>query len=232
MKTSVVCGDDRKLSLEEFLNSEIDDSLHEIIRTNVLTATRNFHNRLVAFRNEVIMGINNPMKVKYISYRIEFQARGAAHAHGTLWLDLKTIGSHDQFNSKILTEAFQKITHNERLTEDEKEAIVMLTDMFITWSTNPALVTQETVDIVKDVNCHCCTQKCSTTCKYGFPRYPLKETLLIDKNEPKDRNSAGKEKGMNWENVLRKVQETLKNKDKVAMIMEKYPEKGGTLEDD
>ena len=53
MKTSVVCGDDRKLSLDEFLNSEIDDSLHEIIRTNVLTATRNFHNRLVICPSEI-----------------------------------------------------------------------------------------------------------------------------------------------------------------------------------
>ena len=128
MSTFIVCRDGRTMLLNEFLSSEIDDSLHEMIRTNVLIATRNFHNRLVAFRNEVIMGTNNPMKVKYISYRIEFQARGAAHAHGTLWLDLKKIEEEDQFkdiakDKSVLTEAFQKLRNNEKLMEEEKEAI-------------------------------------------------------------------------------------------------------------
>ena len=58
------------------------------------------------------MGLNNPMKVKYISYRIEFQARGAAHAHGTLWLDLKEIEKRDLFDNinkekRSLSEAFK-----------------------------------------------------------------------------------------------------------------------------
>ena len=53
--------------LEDFLFEDIDESLHEIIRSNVLLATRNFHHRVVEFRNEVIMGVNNSMNVKYIS---------------------------------------------------------------------------------------------------------------------------------------------------------------------
>ena len=232
MKTFVFSRDGRKLQLDEFLQTELDDSIHEIIRTNVLTATRNFHNRLIAFRNEVIMGKNNPMKVKYITYRIEFQARGAAHAHGTLWLDLKTIEGQDQFDSKILSDAFHKLRHNERLTEDDKDAIAKLTDIFITCSTNPSLVTQETVDIVKEVNCHCCTSKCASACKYGFPRFPLKDTIMIDKNEPKNSTVEDKEKILNRENILRKVREVLKDDDKLETIFKKYPEKGETLEDD
>ena len=233
MSTFVVSRDGQKLLLEEFLSSEMEDSLHEIIRTNVLTATRNFHNRLVAFRNEIIMGLNNPMKVKYISYRIEFQARGAAHAHGTLWLDLKDIEKHELFadltkDKQNLTEAFQKLRHNERLSEDEKEALVRLTDMFVTCSTNPALVTKETVDIVKDVNIHHCTRKCTTTCKYGFPRFPLKETIVIDKNEKIAKTSETNEKPID---ILRKVKAILSDEDRIALILEKYPMKGETEED-
>ena len=56
-----------KKSLKEFLIEDVDDSLHELIRTNVLTATRNFQHRVNAFRNEVLMGENNRMNVKYIS---------------------------------------------------------------------------------------------------------------------------------------------------------------------
>ena len=104
--------------------------------------------------------------------------------------------------------------------------------MFITCSTNPSLVTQETVDIVKEVNCHCCTSKCASACKYGFPRFPLKDTIMIDKNEPKNSTVEDKEKILNRENILRKVREVLKDDDKLETIFKKYPEKGETLEDD
>ena len=67
--------------LEQFLQEDVNESLHEMIRTNVLTATRNFQHRVLAFRNEILLGKNNPMKIKHISYRVEFQGRGAAHIH-------------------------------------------------------------------------------------------------------------------------------------------------------
>ena len=54
-------------TLKQFLHEDVDESLHEMIRTNVLTATRNFQHRVEAFRNEIIIGRNNPMKVKHIS---------------------------------------------------------------------------------------------------------------------------------------------------------------------
>ena len=78
-ETIVKSKDERQIekSLQDFLQEDVDDSLHEMIRTNVLTATRNFQHRVDAFRTEIIMGENNPMKVKHISYRVEFQGRGA-----------------------------------------------------------------------------------------------------------------------------------------------------------
>ena len=44
-----------------------------MMRRNVLMATRNFQNRMEAFRKEIIFGRNNPMCVRHISYRVEFQ---------------------------------------------------------------------------------------------------------------------------------------------------------------
>ena len=42
----------KKEDLKDFLSKEVDESLHEFIRTNVFTATRNFMHRLKSFRKE------------------------------------------------------------------------------------------------------------------------------------------------------------------------------------
>ena len=93
------------------------------------------------------MGNNNPMKIKYISYRVEFQARGAAHIHGILWLDMKKIEALPIFfdverepgNGK-LSHAFRKFRDDEKLSEDEKIAIEQFTDLFVTCSLNPKTI--------------------------------------------------------------------------------------------
>ena len=91
-----------------------------------------------------------------------------------------------------LTEAFRKLREDTKLSEVEKDAIAKFTDMFITCSLNPDTVHADKdvgkriVKIAQDVNCHNCTNPCKKyegKCKYGFPRYPLKETVVIDKNE-------------------------------------------------
>ena len=33
------------------------------------------------------MAKDNPMNPKIYNYRVEFQARGAAHIHGVIWID-------------------------------------------------------------------------------------------------------------------------------------------------
>ena len=73
-----------------------------MIRTNVLTATRNFHHRVEAFRKEILFGENNPMMIKHISYRVEFPRRGAAHIHGTLWLNIEALEQIPQFTNKTI----------------------------------------------------------------------------------------------------------------------------------
>ena len=75
------------MTLEEYL--EKNESKHEFIRKNILTATLNFNNRVQEFIKLIIMNINGQMCVEYYNYRVEFQMRGAGHIHGTLWIDWK-----------------------------------------------------------------------------------------------------------------------------------------------
>ena len=71
--------------LAKFLEDECDESLHEFIRTNVFTATRNFIHRVRAFRTEIMMGKNSPMRIKYWCDKMEFQGRGAGHIQYMVW---------------------------------------------------------------------------------------------------------------------------------------------------
>ena len=123
-ETRVISKDGAK-DLGTFLKDDVNESLHEMIRTNVMTATRNFHHRVESFKKEILFGKNNPMKIKYISYRVEFQGRGAAHIHGTLWLDLTEIEKHPNFQAEAgtLTEAFRKLRDDLKLTDQEKDAM-------------------------------------------------------------------------------------------------------------
>ena len=63
------------LELRTFLEENIDDSLHEFIRTNVFIATRNFIHRLKAFRKEIMLGHNSPMAIENWSDKMEFQGQ-------------------------------------------------------------------------------------------------------------------------------------------------------------
>ena len=92
IKIEVESGNEQEpKELREFLATEVDESLHEFIRTNVFIATRNFNHRLKTFRKEIIMGTNNPMEVENFSDKMEFQGRGAAHIHGVPWCNLQKI---------------------------------------------------------------------------------------------------------------------------------------------
>ena len=75
---------DKKM-LGDFLEKNVDESLHEFIRTNVFMATRNFVHRLKSFRKEIMLGHNNPMSIENWCDKMEFQGRGAAHIHGVAW---------------------------------------------------------------------------------------------------------------------------------------------------
>ena len=46
---------------------------HEMIRKNVLLATRNFNERVKNFIKHIIMAKGSDMPVKYYNYKVEFQ---------------------------------------------------------------------------------------------------------------------------------------------------------------
>ena len=75
--------------LKQYLQEYVDESRHEMIRTHVLNATRNYNHRVKAFIKEIVLDKNNLMAVDYYSTKVEFQGRGAGHNHGTLWVNLK-----------------------------------------------------------------------------------------------------------------------------------------------
>ena len=74
------------IQLKQFIEEEMDESIHEILRRNVVTATRNYQHRVKAFIKAIMLDSSNPMLVQYYSAKVEFQGRGAAHIHGTIWI--------------------------------------------------------------------------------------------------------------------------------------------------
>ena len=64
-------------SIENFF--EKNSSVHEHIRRNILLATRNFQFRVQTFIKTVVHNKMSDMKVKYHSFRTEFQMRGWYH---------------------------------------------------------------------------------------------------------------------------------------------------------
>jgi hypothetical protein len=78
-------------TIKKYIEEQVDDSLHECIRGNVLLATRYFNHRVKAFINKIVLGGGNPMNVDKFSYKTEFQDRGAGHVHGVLWIKLHKI---------------------------------------------------------------------------------------------------------------------------------------------
>ena len=83
-KNNIMCW----IPLKEYVQEEMDESVHEILRRNVVTATRNYQHRVKAFIKEIMTHPSSPMLVLHYCAKLEFQGRGAAHNHGTLWLDM------------------------------------------------------------------------------------------------------------------------------------------------
>ena len=64
--TMVHFGCGKSQELEEYMRTEEGQSIHEILRKNVITATRNYRERFLAFVREFIMNPNSPLSVKFM----------------------------------------------------------------------------------------------------------------------------------------------------------------------
>ena len=67
----------RLLPLHKYLEEHVSATKHETIRRNVMLATRNFQHRVEMFRKHILFGSNNPLRIRHVSYRVEFQVRTA-----------------------------------------------------------------------------------------------------------------------------------------------------------
>ena len=170
---------------KQYLKDHVSESQHQMMTRNVLLATRNFQHRVESFRKEVIFGQNNPMRVRHISYRVEFQGRGAAHIHGVLWLDLKEI-KVEGVNNMVLQESYNKLKHSQPLESYEKQALEKFTDTFVTCTRCVSVAGEEAVKTAEEVNWHGHSSSCkkggARLCRWKFPRYPLERTIFVDAN--------------------------------------------------
>ena len=165
-------------------------------------ATRYFHQRVKLFMNKIVMAKSNPLSVKYYSYKVEFQARGAAHIHGILWLNhfrlekliLKdgqlTHPSGDYVNPghsslplKGIAETFQKLRSCEKLSKENISVLGRFVDSFTTVSTHGPTVGEDVVKIVTEVNTHHHSRTClkrGTDCRFNYPRPPAPHTIIAE----------------------------------------------------
>jgi hypothetical protein len=79
------------IPIEDYRDNEMDENMHRILSRNVVTGTRNYQARVDALMQKIIVADSFPLCVKHYSTKLEFQARGAGHHHGTLWLDIDRI---------------------------------------------------------------------------------------------------------------------------------------------
>ena len=246
--TVVSPGSKEPVPLREYLKNEIDESLHEMIRTNVLNATRNFQHRVLAFLREIVFGENNPMKVKHLSYKIEFQRRGARHIHGVLWSNLSSFEKpksstcrtdpkdqttnrrEDTREFKYLTIAFKKMRENKSFKPAERMELEKFIDKFITCSLNPATLAEQCLDgkklakLAKEVQEHHHTFTCRKyDTKYRFmkPTFPMKKTTVFG-NETNTNDEENSQEEVNHDGILNRVKELLDDHETINEIMGKF----------
>ena len=225
---------------KQFLEEDVDESIHELIRGNVLTATRYFQHRIKQFIDKVMTGKNNPMCVSYYTYKVEFQDRGAGHIHGTLWLRLDDMENmyegedgklkipddqEDQENKKRtlkgLKSAFQKLRKNRRLDSDDKKVLQVFIDEFTTVSIHGNTVGKVVAEIAQEVNKHHHTKTCrkhDTTCRFNYPRFPAPHTIIV---EPcyEETSEKREETLVKYREILKKVKAVLKDEDAGSQII-------------
>ena len=177
-------------------------NLSLICRGNVVMATRYFHQRVKLFINKIVMARSNPLSVKYYSYKVEFQARGAAHIHGILWLNMFRLEklilkngqlshpSSDHVNQdqstlplKGIAETFHKLRNCGKLSKDNISVLTRFVDSFTTVSTHGPTVGEDVVKIVTEVNTHRHSRTCikhGTDCRFKYPRPPAPYTIIAE----------------------------------------------------
>ena len=227
-------ADDKWKPIEEFLKDDVDESLHELIRQNVVSSTRYYDMRVKALLRHIVLHPSNPMKVKYYQYKVEFQNRGALHIHGCLWSDIKKIEKSDNGKDmKGLKSAFTKLRTGDDLLRQEREALKNFVDTYITVSTHKDKVGEDLAVVAREIQQHKCTACCrkySEICRFGYPKLPSLETIIT--KPCKETGSKRQKKIEKHNTTLDKVRSIIGDEEAVKEIMENYDKQSETLGDD
>ena len=126
------------------------------------------------------MNKHSPLAVEYYNYRVEFQLRGAAHIHGTIWVNWMDIAekmvktnlfanneNHDpddvetmiKEKVEIFKKAFEQMRNEELgmgsiVDDDEHKKMIDALVEFTDWCVSCSLKDPTTRDLVMDVNNH------------------------------------------------------------------------------
>ena len=138
------------------------------------------------------------MKIKHLSYKVEFQGRGAGHIHGVLWSKISRFESNDvkkdssiimperthkEEEFEYLTSTFKKLKDNKTLSVWERADEEWFVDKFVTCSFNPDKLGKyvsdgfQLVKLAKEVQTYSHTR----TCRFHKPS--LETTLFESKAE-------------------------------------------------
>ena len=145
----VRCADGSWKLIMQFIAEDLKVSSHELIRGNVVAATRYFHNRVTSFINKILLQKSNPMSVQYYSYKVEFQERGAPHIHGVLWLNVAELENLSRIDGQLtktqdgndkplkgISKTFTKLRISAKLNTEDCQKLISFIDGFISVSTH------------------------------------------------------------------------------------------------
>ena len=242
-KEEVITINSRELGpipMEDYID-QLSGKQYKLVSDNIVTTTRNFDQRLKAFIKNIVMGKDNPMNVLMYTYRVEFQRRGAPHAHGVIWMDMAKI----ERLIPGLTKAFTKLRHGTGIKDpalptvtspkldkylellNDAKPLTKMIDMFTTCSLHPGTVGDDVVEIVQEVNKHCHTKTCKkrgTHCRFNYPKLPSEETVICQPYKDKEQMDKA-------DTVLDKIRVILNNKESMQAIWDTCPDKGDSKKD-
>lgn len=163
-------------TLDDFLAAY--PSKHNLIKNNLLNATLDFEQRLKQFIKYIILNKMGSLPAKYYNYRIEFQFRGAPHAHGVLWTNWEIIPQLSKEDRVNFIEAKNLIRNCQKLSEHHRLSMAKVADLAISVSLRDPSVN----DLVKEVQLHRHTAKAckkyGTQCRFNFPKLPIHKTMI------------------------------------------------------
>ncbi|XP_078619175.1 uncharacterized protein LOC144886422 [Branchiostoma floridae x Branchiostoma japonicum] len=160
------------------------------LRSNPVTAARQFNHRLNLFFKEVIGGQCHPIgELQDYMIRIEFQARGSPHAHTILWMkNAPKVGVDSDEDVINFINQHQTCTIPDEKEDDLRQLVLSLQ---------------------KHVHSKTCRR--NGLCRFRFPHPPSKHTIIGRPSTETDATMVTKELQAK-EDVLRKVRTIMEDK--------------------